>query len=127
MSMLLECNFPVSSIHGKCANQSCMTLPLVRCSIEADQGGTVSARVRVRLVSWEEGSHAVLFMVPLSHPGARSMAQALRLPFEHYYYQRFQLSAFACKDQQEHAYIFTRNKSPQSRSRPTGYPSSATI
>ena len=28
------------------------------------------------------GSHAVLFMVPLGLPCARSMAQALRLPFE---------------------------------------------
>ena len=44
-----------------------MTLVLVRCSIEADQQGTVSARARVSLVSWEWGSHAVLFMVPLSH------------------------------------------------------------
>ena len=45
-----------------------MTLALVRCGIEADQGGTVSARVRVRLVSWEGGSHAVLFVVPLGLP-----------------------------------------------------------
>ena len=29
------------------------------------------------------GSHAVLFMVPLRPPGARPMAEALRLPFEH--------------------------------------------
>ena len=28
----------------------------------------------------------MLFMVPLSHSGARSMAQTLRLPFEYYYY-----------------------------------------
>ena len=30
------------------------------------------------------GSHVVLFMVPLGPPGARPMAQALRLPFEYY-------------------------------------------
>ena len=34
----------------------------------------MSTRARVSLVSWEGGSHAVLFMVPLSHPGAWSMA-----------------------------------------------------
>ena len=64
------------------AQNSYITLALVRCSIEADQGSTymVSARVRVYLVSWEGGSHAVLFMVPLGHPGARSIAQVLRLP-----------------------------------------------
>ena len=56
-----------------------MTLVLVRCSIETDQQGAVSARARVSLVSWEWGSHAVLFMVPLSHSGAGSMAQTLRL------------------------------------------------
>ena len=39
----------------------------------------MSARARVRLVIWEGGSHAVLFVVPLGHPGVRSMAQALRL------------------------------------------------
>ena len=66
-----------------CANQSCMTLALVRCSIEADQGGTLHARARVSLVSWEGRSHAVLFMVPLGPPGARPMAQELRLPFEY--------------------------------------------
>ena len=60
-----------------------MALALVRCSIEADQGGTPHAKVRVSLVSWEGGSHAVLFMVPLGPPGARPMAQALRLPFEY--------------------------------------------
>ena len=40
-----------------------MTLALVRCSIKAEQGGTVSGRARVYiiLVSWEGGSHAVLF------------------------------------------------------------------
>ena len=38
------------------------------------------ARVRV---SWEGGSHAVLFTVPLGHPGVRSVAQVLRLPFEY--------------------------------------------
>ena len=62
-----------------------MTLALVRYSIEVDQGGTVSARARVSLISWEGGSHAVLFMVLLGHPGARSMAQALRIPFEYYF------------------------------------------
>ena len=35
-------------------------------------------------VSWEGRSHAVLFMVLLGPPGARHMAQALRLPFEYY-------------------------------------------
>ena len=44
----------------------------------------MSVRARVSLVSWEGGSHAVLLMVPLGHPGARFMAQALRQPFEHY-------------------------------------------
>ena len=38
----------------------------------------------VSLVSWEGRSHVVLFMVLLSPPSARSMAQALRLPFEYY-------------------------------------------
>ena len=28
------------------------------------------------------GSHAVLFMVPLDHLGAKSMAQVLQLPFD---------------------------------------------
>ena len=74
----------VSSIYGKCANQSCMALALVCCSIEADQGGTLHARARVSLVSWEGRSHAVLFMVPLGPPDVRPMAQALRLPFEYY-------------------------------------------
>ena len=68
------------------ANQSCMALALVRCSIEADQGGTPHARARVSLVSWEGRSHALLFMVPLGLPSARPMAQALRLPFEYYIY-----------------------------------------
>ena len=63
-----------------------MALALVRCSIEADQGGTVYARARVSLVSWEGGSHVVLFMVPLGPPSARPMAQALWLPFEYYVY-----------------------------------------
>ena len=62
-----------------------MALALVRCSIETDQGGTPHARPRVSLVSWEGGSHALLFMVPLSPPSVRPMAQALRLPFEYYY------------------------------------------
>ena len=73
-------------IYGNCANQSCMALALVRCSIEADQGGTPHARARVSLVSWEGRSHALLFMVPLGLPSARPMAQALRLPFEYYIY-----------------------------------------
>ena len=45
------------------------------------------ARARVRLVSWKGRSHALLFMVPLGLPSARSMSQALRLPFEYYYIQ----------------------------------------
>ena len=61
-----------------------MALALVRCSIEADQGGTPHARARVSLVSWEGRSHALLFMVPLGLPSARPMAQVLRLPFEYY-------------------------------------------
>ena len=61
-----------------------MALALVRCSIEADQGGTPHARARVSLVSWEGRSHALLFMVPLGLPSARPMAQALRLTFEYY-------------------------------------------
>ena len=64
-----------------------MALALVRCSIEADQGGTPHARARVSLVSWEGRSHALLFMVPLGLPSARPMAQALRLPFEYYIYR----------------------------------------
>ena len=63
-----------------------MVLVLVRCSIEADWGGTPHARARVSLVSWEGRSHASLFMVPLGLPSARPMAQALRLPFEYYIY-----------------------------------------
>ena len=60
-----------------------MALALVRCSIEADQGGTLYARDRVSLVSWEDGIHAVLFMVLLGPPGTRPVAQALWLPFEY--------------------------------------------
>ena len=45
-----------------------------------------NARTRISLVRWEGGSHAVLFMVPLGPLSARPMAQALRLPFEYYYY-----------------------------------------
>ena len=60
-----------------------LALALVCCSIEANQGGTPHARARVSLVSWEGGSHVVLFMVQLSPTGARPMAQALRLPFEY--------------------------------------------
>ena len=67
------------------ANQNCMALALVRCSIKVDQGGTLYAKARVSLVSWEGGSHAVLFMVPLGPTGARPMAQALRLSFVYYY------------------------------------------
>ena len=63
-----------------------MALALIRCSIEADQGGTLYARARVSLVSWEGGSRVVLFMVPLGPPGAMPMAEALRLPFEYYIY-----------------------------------------
>ena len=63
-----------------------MALAPVRCSFEADQGGTPHARARVSLVSWEGRSHALLFMVPLGLPGARPMAQALQLPFEYYIY-----------------------------------------
>ena len=63
--------------------KSCMALVVVRCSIEADQGGTPHARARVSLVSWEGRSHALLFMVPLGLPSARPMAQALQLPFEY--------------------------------------------
>ena len=63
-----------------------MALALVRCSIEADQGGIPHARARVSLVSWEGRSHALLFMVPLGLPSARPMAQALRLPFEYKLY-----------------------------------------
>ena len=70
--------------NGNCANQSCMALALVRCSIEADQGGTPHARAQVSLVSWEGRSHALLFMVLLGLPSARPMAQTLRLPFEYY-------------------------------------------
>ena len=65
-------------------NQSYMTLAC--CSIKVDQGGKLSTRARISSVSWEGGSHAVLFMVPLGHPGVRSMAQGLQLPFEYYTY-----------------------------------------
>ena len=39
--------------------------------------------VILSLVGWEGGSHAVLFMVQFGYPGARPMAQVLRLPFEY--------------------------------------------
>ena len=39
-----------------------------------------------KLVSWKGRSHALLFMVPLGLPSARPIVQALRLPFEYYYY-----------------------------------------
>ena len=42
------------------------------------EGQCMAGRVRV---SWEGGSHAVLFMVPLGPPSARPVAQVLRLPF----------------------------------------------
>ena len=73
-----------------------MALALVRCSIEADRGGTPHARARVSLVSWEGRSHALLFMVPLGLPSARPMAQALRLPFEYYIY--YSLSGDECEN-----------------------------
>ena len=72
-----------------------MALALVRCSIEADQGGTPHARARVSLVSWEGRSHALLFMVPLGLPSARPMAQALRLPFEYYIYIFISIQCYA--------------------------------
>ena len=69
-------------IYGKCVNQSCMTLALVCCSIEADQGGTLSVRARVSLVSWGGKSCCIV------HDSARSSGcvvhgLALRLPFEY--------------------------------------------
>ena len=75
--------YPVSLIYGNCANQGYMVLALALacCNIEADQGGPQYTRARV---SWEGGSHAVLFMVPLGPPGVRPTAQALRLSFEYY-------------------------------------------
>ena len=58
-----------------------MALVLVRCSIEADHGGTLYASwARVSSVSWEGRSHALLFMVPLGLTSARPMAQVLWLP-----------------------------------------------
>ena len=56
-----------------------MALALVRCSIEADQGGTPHARAKVSLVSWEGRNQALLFMVPLGPPSARPIARALQL------------------------------------------------
>ena len=38
-----------------------MALALVRCSIEADQGGTPHARARVSLVSWEGGKSCIVY------------------------------------------------------------------
>ena len=77
----------IIDINGNCANQSCMALVLVRCSIEADQGGTPYATAKVSLISWEGISNALLFMVPLGLTSARLMATctALRLLFEYYY------------------------------------------
>ena len=83
-------------MHGNCANQSCMALTLVHCSIKADQGGTPYARARVSLVSWEGRSHALLFMAPLGLPSTRPMTQALRLPFEYYTYNCY------IKDRKKH-------------------------
>ena len=77
-----------------------MALALVRRSIEVDQRGTVSARARVSLVSWEGGSHVVFFMVSLGPPGARSMAQVLRLPFEYYYVLYIDWVRSGCKSLQ---------------------------
>ena len=56
------------------------------------------ARARVSLVSWEGGirSHPMLFMVPPGRPGARPMAQALRLPFEYYYYYYYEFDNNQC-------------------------------
>ena len=61
-----------------------MALSLVSCSIGVDQGGTLYARAKVSLVSWEGERLAVLLMVPLGPPGKRPMAQALWLPFGYY-------------------------------------------
>ena len=75
-----------------------MALVVVRCSIEANQGGTVYARARVSLVSlvsWEGRSHALLFMVLLGLSSERTMAQALRLPFEYYIYN-YSLEQVVC-------------------------------
>ena len=85
-----------------------MALALVRCSIEADQGGTPHARARVSLVSWEGRCHALLFMVPLGLPSARPMAQALRLPFEYYIYLMTNYARFQeCALKQLPGYITT--------------------
>ena len=73
-SCCAELNLLSSYIYGKCANQNCMTLVLVCCSIEADHEGTLYARARVSLVCWEGGSYVVLFMVPLGLSSARSEA-----------------------------------------------------
>ena len=72
-----------------------MALALARCSIKADQGGTLHARAS--LVSWEGGSHAVLFMVPLGPLGVRPMAQVLRLPFEYDYFLSFRMKRSGIK------------------------------
>ena len=48
-------------IIGNCAKQSCMALALVRCSIEADQGGTPHVRARVSLVGRGEVMHCCLW------------------------------------------------------------------
>ena len=51
------------------------------CCIKINQGGTVLySHSKGKLGG---GSHAVLFMVLLSLPGAKSMAQVLQLPGSH--------------------------------------------
>ena len=86
---------PVNSLTTQLACCSHVMLELTKCakklthnllSKPTREGGTLYARARVSLVSREGGSHAVLFMVPLGPPGARPMAQALRLSFEYYYF-----------------------------------------
>ena len=93
-----------SNYNSNTANQNCMALTLVRCSIEVDQEGTLYAKARVSLVSWEGGSHAVLFMVPLGPPSAR--AQALRLPFEYYYNNNTQIAALPHPQLREKLFTF---------------------
>ena len=58
-----------------------MTLAFGAASMPTKEA--VSARARVSLVSFECGSHAVFFMVLLGFPGAKSMVQEERLPFEY--------------------------------------------
>ena len=63
-------------IYGNCANQSFMALALVRCSIEADQGGSGS-QGKGKFGKLGGRGHVVLFMAPLGSPSAR-------LPFQYY-------------------------------------------